>query len=82
MESSLEAPSPWRRRRPTSSTGVCPRAHRLRLQRRRSPTSRAANGLFDLMDADHDGVVTQQELVDKVLHDPRLLQLFSLIFFF
>ncbi|KAH8071576.1 hypothetical protein JL721_4076 [Aureococcus anophagefferens] len=37
---------------------------------------------FDDLDADHDGVVTQQELVDKVLHDPRLLQLFSLIFFF
>ena len=35
-------------------------------QPRRSPTSRAANGLFDLMDADHDGVLTADEFFAAV----------------
>ena len=37
---------------------------------------------FDDLDYDGDGVVTQAELISRVLEDPRLLQLFSLIFFF
>lgn len=37
---------------------------------------------FDDLDADGDGIVTHDELIDRVLDDPRLLQLFSLIFFF